>query len=534
MKSDEAIPNVDAIPEEARLVRRARSGDPDAFLALHDVYGDNLYRYVYFRVLSDVAAEAITSQVFRHAWDHIEGFRLKRNGPCFVDWLYEIARNQVLIYYKVNLRSDSFDTRSLLAAADYRLNQEAREWSPGEAWGNHLRLLTGNIEQSRLQATAAMIMREYLDYLNPRTTRRPSPTFNAYTRTWLMRYLRLHEHQPKPSPIQQLAVATEEFATRAYSRANAAVKSLAPRLPRPTFRLPRPVFGSMPMSLRMAPAYAVVVAALLITGTAKAQSALPGDPLYGWKRTSEQVWLTVSPDPVGTELVLADRRLNEWIAVEHDPARSAIARSDYMSALVSLNAANDMHTHALIVPLLEAHRAKLKASGLASQPLLTYLQVAVNTVSTTSQGSAVITALLATATQHPTNVPPTAAAGPTQVIVAPTQVPPTATASATLVPPTATAVPPTATVIVPTATEVPPTDTPVPPTEVPTDTPVPPTDTPMPPTDTPVPPTDTPVPPTDTPVPPTDVPTDMPTSIAPVVTDTPGPIPAVAPQNLVP
>ena len=54
-----------------------------------------------------------------------------------------------------------------------------------------------------------------------------------------------------------------------------------------------------------------------------------------------------------------------------------------------------------------------------------------------------------------------------------------------------------------------PTDTDVPATDTPvpaTDTPVPPTDTPVPPTDTPVPATDTPVPATDTPVPPADTP----------------------------
>ncbi len=528
MKSGEPIPNVVAIPEESRLVRRARRGESDAFIALYDVYGDDLYRYVYFRVLSDVAAEAITSQVFRHAWDHMEGFRLKRKGLSFVEWIYEIARNQVLIYYKVNLRSDTFDTRSLLAAADYRLNQEAHEWSPGEAWGNHLRLLTGNIEQSRLQSTAAMIMREYLDYLNPRVTRRPSPTFNAYTRAWLMRYLRLHEHRPKPSPIQQFAATIDARASASYARAIATVKSL----------VPRPDFGPMTM-LRLAPVYALLLTVLLITGTARAQSALPGDPLYSWKRASEQVWLSVSPDPVGTELILADRRLSEWIAVEKDPTRRTIAMKDYMSALLSLDTANDGQTHARIAPVLEAHQRKLVASGLASQPLVTYLQVAVNSTPASPAEDAVITALLASVTPQPSDVPPSATAlPPTQALATATRVPPTATASATPVPPTATEVPPTPTAIVPTPTDVPPTDTAVPPTptEVPTDVP---TDTPVPPTDTPVPPTDTSVPPTEVPtdiptdIPPQLAPTDVPTQIVPAVTDTP-PAAMVVPQNPAP
>ncbi len=488
METDELIPNVVAIPEEGRLLRRAKLGEADAFVALYDVYGDNLYRYIYFRVLSDVAAEAITSQVFRHAWDHIGEFSVRGKGLSFVAWLYEIARNQVLIYYKVNFRSDAFDARSLLAAADYRLSQEAQDWSPGEAWGNHLRLLTGNIEQSRLQATAAMIMREYLDYLNPRTARRPSPTFNAYTRSWLIRYLRLHEHRPKPSAVRG-------FVAAAYAMAAAKASSIMPRVD----------FGSMP--LRLAPVYAVLMTALLLTGTAKAQSALPGQPLYGWKRASEQVWLSVSPDPVGTELILADRRLNEWIAVDKDPARSAIAMRDYMSALASLNTANVTAAHVRIVPVLEAHQKKLKDSGLASQPVSTYLQAAVNTTPIVAAEEAAATAILLSVTPQPSRAAPTASALPTLTPLAPTPLPPTATSSATAIPPTATPVPPTATIFVPTPTEF-----------LPTPTDVPPTPTELIPT-----PTDTP---TDVP---TEVPTDtpVPTDIIPTPTDTP---PADLPQ----
>lgn len=502
MKSDGLMPNALAIPEESRLVRRAKAGDADAFIALYDVYGDELFRYIYFRVLSDVAAEAITSQVFRHAWDHIENFRVRRQGLSFVGWIYEIARNQVLIYYRVNLRSDEFDIRSLLAAADYRLNQEAQNWSPAETWGNHLRLLTGDIEQTRLQSTAAMIMREYLDYLNPRTSRRPSPTFNAYTRTWLIRYLRLHEHRPKPSPIG-------EFLRSASATVAATLKSFEPR----------PAFNSM--TLRLSPVYAVLVAALLLTGTAKAQSAMPGSPLYEWKRTSEQVWLSVSPDPVGTELVLADRRLDEWLTVEkQDPARSETAMQDYMTALVKLNKADNRQESTRILPLLEAHKRKLKNSGLANQPPTTLLDVAINITPPTPVNDVSLTSMLASSTPRPTNAAPSATSVPTQTAAAPaTSVPPTATASATLVPPTATAVPPTATQFIPTPTNTPteilPTATEIPPTPTAEPTEVVPTDTPV--------PTVTPVP-TSTPAP----------ADTPAVTDTPAFDSSISPQGYIP
>ena len=500
MQSDEIIPNVKAVPEENRLVRRAKAGDADAFMELFDVYADDLYRYAYFRVLSDVAAEAITSQVFRHAWDHLDAYRQRVSS--FVAWIYEIARNQVIIYYKVNLRTNAFDTRSLLAAPDYRLNEEADAPAPGEAWGIHLRLLTGDIEQSRLQTTAALIMREYLDYLFPRRPRQPSPTFNAYTRAWLVRYVKLHARQPKISPI-------EEAISSSYATARAMLTSLLPQ-PGTAARLrarlralvPQPMNWS-PTPRQLSPFYTVIIAAFLVTGTARAQTALPGDPLYGWKRTSEQVWLSVSPDPVGTEMVLADRRLSEWMAVENDPRRSATAQAAYVQALQSLNVTTDAQTHARVLPMLEAHQKALKNSGVTSGPVYTFLTVAVNAAPTTTVIEEAATAIVPAATER-VSEPPAAASQPP-----PTDVPATVAPPPTQVPPTETEVPPTNTPV-PTATEAPPTDTPVP------------TETEEPPTPTGVPPTE--VAPTATEVPPTVVaptPVVAPTDIPVVPTDTP-------------
>ncbi|HEX8993573.1 MAG TPA: sigma factor [Anaerolineales bacterium] len=397
MKSDDVIPNIEAVPEEGRLMRRARSGEADAFVQLYDVYGDNVYRYVYFRVLSDVAAEAITAQVFRYAWDNLES--QKKTGLTFAAWIYSIARNQVLTYYHVNLRSDAFNLRDQLAAADYQMRQGSQGWSPGESWGNHLKLLAGDGEQDELQSTAALIMREYLDYLNPRRLGQPHPTFNAYTRPWLTRYLQFHPRRPNPSPMSQLGSSTRELLA-GTSR----------------LHIPSPKFA--PLTRQVAMVYAVLIAALLFTGTAKAQSALPGDALYGWKRTSEQLWLTVSPDRVGTEITLADRRLAEWIAVDHDPMHRADAQRDYVSVLTSLEATGDGQMRARVLPALQAHERELQHAGLSSQPLDAYLALAASSGSADQAVAAAAgllepsviappTSLLATATEFPTGVPGT-------------------------------------------------------------------------------------------------------------------------------
>lgn len=452
--SSDVIPHLEAIPEERRLVRRARAGDPDAFVQLYDAYGDDVYRYVYFRVMSDVAAEGITSHVFRYAWEHLQGKQSKNR--TFVAWIYQIARYQVLLYYKANLRTRAFDIGFLSVAADYGLTQDAQDHFNIEAWTHHLRLLAADGNQSRLQETAALVMSKYLDYISPRRVLRPSPTFNAYTRGWLPRYLETHARSPRRSPmIQRITSAYGELARSARSLIH------PPEIPR-AFQ-------------RMSVVYAILVAAFLVTGTARAQSALPGDALYAWKRTSEQAWLSVSPDPVGTEIILADRRLEEWIAVGNDPARNAGALADYSSAISYLNTTSaDAESRTRLKAMIEAHKERVQQSGLSSTQLNNYLTESANAmlaptateVSATAfvasatptatellaVDTAIPTEVAATATEVPTAVPPTA----TEV---PTEVPPTATEIPTEVPPTATEVP---TEVLPTATDVP---TEVPPTE---------------------------------------------------------------------
>jgi hypothetical protein len=104
---------------------------------------------------------------------------------------------------------------------------------------------------------------------------------------------------------------------------------------------------------RFAASLATIVLALLATGTVYAQNALPGDLLYNWKLTSEAVWRAVSPDPVGTDLAIANRRMDEMNAVANDPVRSALALEGYQEVLTRLQAELDVEMLEQILPQLE-------------------------------------------------------------------------------------------------------------------------------------------------------------------------------------
>lgn len=87
---------ISLIPEWV-LVKQAQRGDRDAFGKLYQKYLDKLYRYIYFRVGQDTdMAEDMTHGVFLKAWEKLKSF----TGGSFQAWLYTIARNMVIDYYR--------------------------------------------------------------------------------------------------------------------------------------------------------------------------------------------------------------------------------------------------------------------------------------------------------------------------------------------------------------------------------------------------------------------------------------------------
>lgn len=97
MKPSQHRPS-DPPASQDELVRRAVSGDPEAFGALYDRMVDRIYRFVYFRTQDPADAEDLTSRVFLKAWDALPRYR--RSGAPFSAWLYRIARNVVIDHHR--------------------------------------------------------------------------------------------------------------------------------------------------------------------------------------------------------------------------------------------------------------------------------------------------------------------------------------------------------------------------------------------------------------------------------------------------
>ena len=115
---------------------------------------------------------------------------------------------------------------------------------------------------------------------------------------------------------------------------------------------------------RLAAGFAVILLALLAAGTAYAQSALPGEMFYAWKLRSETAWRAVSPDPVGTDLAIAERRVDELIAVSDYPVLYAQTLDAYMEVAERLKSEANTETQARILAALDSQSQELSQSGI--------------------------------------------------------------------------------------------------------------------------------------------------------------------------
>lgn len=86
------------IDGEEKLIKDAIKGEASAFGLLYDKYQLQIYRFVYLKVGHREEAEDLTHQVFLKTWQNIADYHFK--GFPFSSWLYEIARNQVIDYYR--------------------------------------------------------------------------------------------------------------------------------------------------------------------------------------------------------------------------------------------------------------------------------------------------------------------------------------------------------------------------------------------------------------------------------------------------
>lgn len=94
------------LDQENQLVEEAKQNSAK-FGLLYDKYVEQIYRYVMRRVNDVEVAEDLVSQTFFDALSHLDSYQFK--GYPFSAWLYKIAHNNVLKWYRVNNRVQKVD-----------------------------------------------------------------------------------------------------------------------------------------------------------------------------------------------------------------------------------------------------------------------------------------------------------------------------------------------------------------------------------------------------------------------------------------
>lgn len=85
--------------------------------------------------------------------------------------------------------------------------------------------------------------------------------------------------------------------------------------------------------------------------------------LYSWKLTSEHVWRSISPDQVGVDLALVERRVDEALAVSDNSPAQEVALQGYQKVVTDLTKSYDSSAQERIQISLKVQQEKLKNAG---------------------------------------------------------------------------------------------------------------------------------------------------------------------------
>lgn len=99
-------------------------GESERFGELYDRYIRRIYTFIYYKTLHKETAEDLTSDTFIKALKNISSFDVERS---FSSWLYKIAQNTVIDYYRTRKQTvDINDIWDLAADGDIEHDADVR------------------------------------------------------------------------------------------------------------------------------------------------------------------------------------------------------------------------------------------------------------------------------------------------------------------------------------------------------------------------------------------------------------------------
>jgi RNA polymerase sigma-70 factor (ECF subfamily) len=103
--------------EISGVIEKAKNGDNKAFSDLYNLYFKKIYTFIYYRVSHKETAEDLAEDVFLKAYTKIAS--VSKNAS-FEGWLYQIARNLVIDYYRQ--KKSDIDLKDIENTLEYESN----------------------------------------------------------------------------------------------------------------------------------------------------------------------------------------------------------------------------------------------------------------------------------------------------------------------------------------------------------------------------------------------------------------------------
>jgi len=108
--------------DDVTLVIAYKGGDSNAFGELYDRYIQKIYNFIYYKTFDSAVAEDLTSTTFFKALNKIDTLDTERGS--FSTWLYSIARNTVIDYYR-SRKMDAGDGEDVFELSEENHTAEA-------------------------------------------------------------------------------------------------------------------------------------------------------------------------------------------------------------------------------------------------------------------------------------------------------------------------------------------------------------------------------------------------------------------------
>lgn len=93
---------------EIKVIKDIQAWDKEAFWKLYEDYIEKIYNFIYLKTYNTEIAEDLTSEVFYSVLNKINTYK-EVKWASFSSWVYKIAYNKVVDYYKSKKEDLSLD-----------------------------------------------------------------------------------------------------------------------------------------------------------------------------------------------------------------------------------------------------------------------------------------------------------------------------------------------------------------------------------------------------------------------------------------